>query len=77
MLKARNQRVESDKAWEISSARRLFISVITYIIAGIWLVVIHDNFPLLKAFVPAVGYLLSVQSLPFVKKWWIENNGRK
>ena len=71
-IKVRNLRVESDKAWEVSWARQLFIAVSTYIIAGIWLVVIHDTFPWLKAFVPSVGYLLSVQSLPFIKRWWIK-----
>ncbi len=70
IIKERNFRVESDKAWEISWARQLFIAVVTYIVAGVWLVVIEDTLPWLKAFVPAAGYLLSVQSLPFVKKWW-------
>ena len=76
IIKDRNFRVESDKAWETSWARKLFITVGTYIIAGIWLVIIHDNFPWLKAFVPAVGYLLSTLSLPFIKKWWIKNETR-
>ena len=76
-IQARKSRVEADKAWEVSWARQLFIAVSTYIIAGIWLVVIHDTFPWLKAFVPSVGYLLSVQSLPFIKKWWAANYGRK
>jgi len=74
IIKERNSRVETDKAWEISWSRRLFIAVSTYIIAGIWLVLIHDTLPWLKAFVPAVGYLLSTLSLPFIKKWWIKNN---
>jgi len=75
IIKARNLKVEADKAWEISWARRLFIIISTYIIAGIWLVfVVHDTFPFLKAFIPALGYLLSMQSLPFIKKWWIKNH---
>ena len=73
IIKERNSRVETDKAWEISWVRRLFITISTYVIAGIWLVVIHDNFPWLKAFVPSVGYLLSTLSLPFIKKWWVKN----
>ena len=73
-IKQRNLRVEADKAWEVSWTRRLFISISTYIIAGIWLVAINDSFPWLKAFVPAIGYFISVQSLPFIKKWWIKNN---
>jgi hypothetical protein len=76
LIKERNLRVEADKAWEVSWTRQLFIAVSTYIIAGIWLVVIHDVFPWLKAFVPAAGYILSVQSLPFIKKWWTKNYGK-
>ncbi len=75
IIKARNVKVESDKAWEVSYVRRLFIAVSTYIVASVWLViVVKDTFPLLKAFVPPVGYLLSTLSLPFIKKWWVKNN---
>ena len=69
-IKKRNKRVEIDKAWEISWTRRIFIAIVTYIIAGIWLVLIHDTYPWLKAFVPAAGYVFSTLSIPFVKKWW-------
>jgi hypothetical protein len=77
IIKQRNFRVEADKAWEKSYSRRLFIAVSTYVVAGIWLIVINDTFPLLKAFVPALGYLLSTLSLPFIKKWWIKDNAKK
>lgn len=66
----RNRRVEADKAWETSWTRRLFIAAVTYVIAGIWLVMIDDTYPWLKAFVPALGYVLSTLSLPAVKRWW-------
>lgn len=70
-IKERNSRVEADKAWEVSFVRRLFIAIGTYIIAAVWLVLINDFNPWLKALVPTVGYLLSTLSLPLVKKWWI------
>ena len=70
-IKERNKKVEADKAWETSWARRLFIGVATYFVAGIWLTMIHDTYPWLKACVPAVGYVLSTLSLPIVKKWWV------
>lgn len=73
MIRERNSRVEADKAWEVSWARRMFIAASTYFIAGIWLVVIEDTFPWLKAFVPVAGYLLSTLSLLFIKSWWINN----
>ncbi|MDP3880608.1 MAG: hypothetical protein Q8Q32_00280 [bacterium] len=69
-IKARNRRVELDKAWETSWTRRLFIGAITYAIAGIWLVWIGDSSPWLKAFVPSGGYILSTLSLPILKNWW-------
>jgi len=69
-LKARNARVEKDKAWELSWTRRLFIMILTYLIAAVWLVIIKDTNPLLKSLVPAVGYLLSTLSIPIVKQWW-------
>ena len=77
LVKERNLRVESDKAWEVSLIRRLFIAGSTYVVAGIWLVVIHDSFPWLKAFVPSAGYLLSTLSLPFIKKLWIKDQSKR
>lgn len=76
VVKARNLKVQADKAWEVSLSRRLFIAISTYIVAGIWLVIIQDTFPWLKAFVPATGYLLSTLSLPFIKKWWIKSHSQ-
>lgn len=73
-IKARNARVEADKGWEISWARRLFIGAATYIVAGAWLVLIADTYPWLKAFIPAAGYILSTLSLPLVKVWWVKKN---
>lgn len=74
IIKDRNARVETDKAWEVSFARRCFVAAVTYITAAVWLLTIHDTMPLLKAFVPAAGYILSTLSLPFVKNWWIKKN---
>ena len=70
-IKERNRRVEVDKAWEQSWVRRLFIGAVTYVIAGIWLVLISDTSPWLKALVPSGGYILSTLSLSFIKERWI------
>lgn len=70
-LEERNVRVEADKAWETSWTRRLMIAGITFVTAGVWLVLIKDSYPWLKAFVPAAGYILSTVSLPVVKAWWV------
>ncbi len=71
-LKERNRRVESDKAWETSYFRRLTIAVSIYVVVVIVLYVIDVPNALLAAFVPPVGYILSTQSLPAIKRWWIE-----
>ncbi len=72
-LKARNIRVESDKAWEQSIARISIITVVTYFTALLLLWSIGATLPLLTALVPASGYLLSVQSLPRLKRYWLSS----
>lgn len=69
-IKKRNKTVESDKAWETSWTRRIFIAGITYLIASWWMATIGETQVLLKACIPTGGYLLSTLSLPFVKRWW-------
>jgi len=69
----RNARVELDKAWETSSTRRLAIAFITYLTAAAFLKLIHNDAPLINAFVPVGGYLLSTLSLPFLKDLWIKH----
>ncbi|HBI34201.1 MAG TPA: hypothetical protein DEA43_04660 [Candidatus Moranbacteria bacterium] len=72
LIKERNKSVELDKAWEKSWTRRIFIAVITYIIALMWMRTIGESLVFLKACIPTGGYLLSTLSLPFIKKWWID-----
>ena len=69
-IKERNLRVEADKAWETSNLRILLVAAITYVIASLVLYFIGVKTFLLSALVPTVGYYLSTQSLPFIKRWW-------
>ncbi len=69
-IEMRNARVEADKAWEKSFTRVSVIALITYIAAVIFLFSVALPHPFLNALVPAIGYVLSMQSLPIVKKWW-------
>lgn len=69
-INERNLRVETDKAWEVSKFRIFSITIITYIIAALVLYFIGAKNFLLSALVPTVGFFLSIQSLPIVKKWW-------
>jgi len=76
-IKERNKKVEADKAWETSKTRVLSILVMTYIITAIVFYIIGINNFLLNAFIPTVGFFLSTQSLPFIKKWWVNKNIKK
>lgn len=71
LLKERNKRVEADKAWETSKTRRLVISVLTYIIALIWLLTIDESKPYAKSLIPVGGYVLSTLVLMPLKQWWL------
>ena len=71
-LKERNARVEAEKAWETSYVRTGSIALITYVVAcGVLYSIGAENF-LLGALVPTAGYILSTQSLPAIRRWWIE-----
>lgn len=73
-LKARNARVERDKAWETSWVRRGFIMLITYLIAALYMEIAGLGNALVGAFVPVGGYLLSTLSLPVVKQAWVKKH---
>lgn len=69
-LKKRNQRVEADKAWETSVFRIASICVSTYFIAVAVFYIIGSEHYFLNAWIPTVGYFLSIQTLPTMKRWW-------
>lgn len=71
-LENRNKRVEIDKAWETSMARRALLVIFTYLSVGIYMWVIGVNNPWLNAVIPSTAFLLSTLTLPFFKKMWIE-----
>jgi len=71
LIKERNKRVEMDKAWETSGARVFSILVMTYIITAIVFYFIGVKNFMLSALIPSVGFYLSTQSLPFIKRIWI------
>ena len=72
IIKQRNAKVEADKAWEVSYFRVFLISAVIYIVAVKFLYFIGTENYFLNALVPTMGYFLSVQSLPFIKKWWVK-----
>lgn len=73
-IRERNARVEADKAWETSVTRRGIISLFTYAVVVLFLVLIDAPNPWLNALVPAGAYVLSTLTLPFIKKWWLASS---
>ena len=71
LIKERNKKVEADKAWETSTLRIVSIVIMTYIVTAIVFYFIGIKNFLLSAFIPTVGFYLSTQSLPFIKKRWV------
>ena len=75
-IKARNKKVEMDKAWETSWTRKFLLMLFTYSGIGFYLRAINIEKPWLNAIVPSIGFLLSTLTLPFFKKIW-ERHFRK
>lgn len=71
-IEKRNARVEADKAWETSFARRGLLALFTYLAIGIYFSAIGVPNPWLNAIVPAVAFMLSTLTLPFFKRMWME-----
>lgn len=76
-IKARNNKVESDKAWETSTARKVVIAVFTYVVIALFMWVSGISEPLKNALVPTAGFVLSTLSLPFFKEIWLKHFYKK
>lgn len=66
-IKARNARVEADKAWERSWARKLIIALLTYIVIIIFFYTAKLAHPRLNAIVPTLGFILSTLGFDAIK----------
>ena len=76
-IKARNAKVELDKAWETSWTRRLCICAMTYIVVVVYCFTIEAiSNVFLSSLVPVIGFTLSTLSLGRVRKVW-ESKGKK
>jgi hypothetical protein len=73
-INERNRRVEADKAWETSSARKILIAILTYIVIVIFFYFAGLPKPFLNPIVPTLGFILSTFSISIFKKWWIKKN---
>ena len=76
-LKERNKRVEIDKVWETSLARRGLLIIFTYLAIGLYLSAINVSDPWLNSIVPSIGFLLSTLTLSYFKNLWLKFNRKK
>ena len=76
-LKARNRRVEADKAWETSWTRRLLVLALTYIVIVLFFSIARIAEPFVNALVPSIAFLLSTMTVPIVKRWWFNAHHKK
>jgi hypothetical protein len=56
LIKNRNKKVESDKAWEVSWTRRILIATFTYVAIGLYLQAIKVDNSWLNSIVPTIGF---------------------
>lgn len=70
-IEERNKRVELDKKWETSLARKICIMILTYIVVILYSYIVrnYDNI-LLSSLVPVIGFTLSTLSLKLMRKIW-------
>ncbi|HIH33735.1 MAG TPA: hypothetical protein HA282_04295 [Nanoarchaeota archaeon] len=76
-IEQRNKRVELDKAWETSWARKIIVSVLTYFTIVLFFFVAQLPKPFINSIVPAAAFVLSTLSLPFFKRLWIKYKDRE
>lgn len=77
VIEARNQKVESDKAWETSWTRRVSIATLTYLVVVAYLHFVIRINPWLNALVPVAGFLLSTLTISYLKQLWINRRYQK
>ena len=72
-IEDRNKRVEREKAWETSWARKLSIMVLTYIIVVLFFISAGLGNPFVNAIVPTMGFFLSTLSMAWLKRFWMRD----
>ena len=76
-IKKRNQRVETDKAWETSVTRKIIILCLTYIVMVIFFFFAGFAKPFVNAIVPTIAFVLSTLTIPLFKNWWMNKIYKK
>ncbi|MBT3864653.1 hypothetical protein HOE67_04705 [Candidatus Peregrinibacteria bacterium] len=76
-IKARNKRVELDKAWETSWTRRILTLTLTYLIILVFFLVAKLEDPYVNATIPALAFVTGTSSIPHFKKFWTRYINKK
>lgn len=76
-IKARNNRVEADKAWETSRAKKITIFILTYFVIVVFFCFANLPNPLINSIVPAVAFILSTLAISVLKKIWLKHRYKK
>lgn len=71
-IKERNKRVETDKAWETSKTRNLFIALSAFTLIYIVMRQVNADHPLENALLGSIAYYLSTQSYGILRSWWLK-----
>jgi len=71
-IQIRNQKVEAEKAWEVSIYRKTVITIITYLFMTFLFSLLGVEKPFVNSLIPTFGYLLSTLSISILKKYWIK-----
>ncbi|MFA4844973.1 MAG: hypothetical protein WC654_00225 [Patescibacteria group bacterium] len=71
-IEARNKNVELDKAWENSWTRRFLLTIFTYLALGLYMWAVDITRPFLNSIVPALGFMISTFTMPWLKGMWIK-----
>jgi hypothetical protein len=69
----RNRRVELDKEWETSWARRGIVAILTYLVIVIFFYSARLPDPWANALVPTLAFLISTMSVPLFKRMWLRS----
>ena len=72
-IKERNKRVEGDKAWETSLARKCLITLLTYLVVVLFFYFAGLPKPFTNPIVPSVAFLVSTLTLGLFKKLWLRH----
>ncbi len=71
-IKERNRRVEGDKAWEVSTARKIVIAVITFILVYAFFLAAKLPDPFINSCIAVIGFILSTLTIPIFKNLWLK-----